>query len=230
MMMRFFLPTTLLAIFLYSLSKWIGVVSSGTTVYNSLMFANFACLLCLIFASFYGLIVQTNGEKKVSFEEEDEWKLSIERKAYNTIIWTQVAFSISFVTFIAAFMLVRDTHPKVALFAVILFISSFLGLIITTYLVRYTHPEFKLADPNSPTYQQELFDSYDDGEKYVMLRGLYKLYYWMNILLVLLGLGLMYYSIFTKQSQLIAIIGIGCILFFIQTYYSLSLKPKNTIL
>ena len=135
-------------------------------MYNLLVLANFVCLLCLIVASIYGLIIQINGEKKVSVEDEDGQQLSIERKAYNAIIWVQVAFSISFVTFIAGFMLVRDTYPKVALYAILLFITSFLGLVLITYLIRYTHPEFKLPDPNSPTYQQELFDSYDDGEKY----------------------------------------------------------------
>ena len=93
------------------------------------------------------------------------------------------------------------------------------GVVIGTYLMRYTHPEFRLPDPQSPTYQQELFDSYDDGEKYLMLKTLYKLYFWIIILLILLGIGLMFYSIFTGQSQLISIIGIGCILLFVQTYY-----------
>ena len=63
-----------------------------------------------------------------------------------------------------------------------------------------------------------------------MLKGLYKLYYWVNILLVLLGFGLMFYSIFTKQSQLIAIIKMVVYYYYIQTYYSLSLKPKKTTL
>jgi|SRR5690625_846617 len=229
MMKKFFLPITLTAIFLYALSNWLGIVSSGTIVYNLLILANFACLLSLSIASIYGLIVQINVEKKVSAEEEDEWQLSIERTVYSSLIWIQVAFSISFVTFISAFMLVRDTYPKVALYAILLYICSFFGWVLITYLSRYTHPEFKLPDPNSPTYQQELFDSYDDGEKHLMLKGLYKLYYWMNVLLILLGFGLMYYSIFSGESQLVAIIGIGCILLFTQTYYTLSLKPKKTI-
>ena len=230
-MSKFILPVTLVVIFLYSLSNWLGVVSTGNIVYNLLILANFACLLSLIIASVYALLVQRNGEKKVSGgEEEDEWQLSIERTAYNALIWIQVAFSISFVAFHVAFMLVRDTYPKVALYALILFIGSFLGWVLNTYLIRYIHPEFKLPDPKSPTYQLELFDSYDDGEKHLMLKALYKLYYWMNGLLILLGMGLMYYSILSGQSQLISIIGIGFILLFIQTYYTLSLKPKKIVL
>jgi len=190
-MRKFALPVTLLAIFLYSLSNWLGVVSSEATVHNLLILTNLTCLLCLITASIYGLFLQMNSEKKVSAEDEDEWRLSIERTAYNALIWMQVAFSISFVAFIATFLLVRDTYPKVALYAVLLFIGSLVGLVLITYLSRYTHPEFKLPDPHSPTYQQELFDSYDDGEKHLMLKGLYKLYYWMIALLMLLGIGLM---------------------------------------
>lgn len=124
-------------------------------------------------------------------------------------------------------LLERDTNPLISLYATVLFVASFVGLVLLTYLLRYSHPEFKLPDPQSPTYQQELFDSYDDGEKYVMLKSLYKLYFWIIATLILLGFTLMFYSIFTGNSQLISIIGIGVILLFIQIYYSLSMKPKK---
>ena len=188
------------------------------------------CILCLIIANMYSVFVQVNGKKQVDFEDEDddEWRLSLERATYAAISWIQAAFSISFVAFLTGFMLVRDSNPMVTFYAIVLFMSLFIALVIVTYLVRYTHPEFKLPDPQSPTYQQELFDSYDDGEKYLMLKSLYKLYFWINILLILLGIGLMLYSVFTGQSQLNSIIGIGCILLFVQTYYSISLKPQKS--
>jgi hypothetical protein len=225
-MKKFVFPISLIILFLYSLSNWLGVARSEATVYNVIVLANLACLLCLIAASVYGLMTHIMGEKKVSFEEEDDRQLFVEQKTYNTLIFIQIALSISFVTFIAAFMLVRDTYPKVALYSILLFIASIIGWALITYLIRYSNPQFQFPDPNSPTYQQELFNSFDDGEKYLMLKGLYKLYYWILGLLVLLSFGLMFYSIFTGQSQLVAIIGIGGILLFIQTYYAFSLKPK----
>lgn len=227
-MKKIVLPFILLSIFLYSLSNWVGVIREQTATYNLLVLSNFICLLCLIIASIYGMSARSIGEKKVDFEEEDERQLSIERKAYDTVLWTQAALTISFVSIIAGFMLVRDLHPEIVSYAILLSILSFVGLGMVYYLNRYTNPEYKLPDPKSPTYQQELFDSYDDGEKHLMLKGLYKLYYWIITLLVFLSFGLMFYSIFTKQSQLISIIGIGCILLFVQTYYALSLKPKKS--
>lgn len=226
-MKKFLLPISLLVILLYSLSNWLGFIKEQTLTYNLLVLANISCLLCLIIASFYGVLVQANGVKKMSDEEEDARLLLIERQSYSTVIWVQVAFSISFVSFISGFMLVRNNYPKIVLYSICLFIASFLGLMVVSYLTRYTNPKFELPDPHSPTYHKELFDSFDDGEKYLMLKGLYKLYYWLILLLILLAFGLMFYSIFTEQSQLISIVGIGCILLFIQTYFALSLKPKR---
>lgn len=227
-MKKLLLPIVLISIFLYSLSGWLGILKEQTVTYNMIFMTNMICLLCLIIANMYSVFVQVKGKKQVDLEDEDEWRLSLERATYATISWIQVAFSISFVAFLAGFMLVRDSNPKVAFYAIVLFVSSLIALVIGTYLIRYTHPEFKLPDPQSPTYQQELFDSYDDGEKYLMLKSLYKLYFWIISLLILLGIGLMFYSIFTGQSQLISIIGIGCMLLFVQTYYSMSLKPKKS--
>lgn len=227
-MKKLLLPIVLISIFLYSLSGWLGILNEQTVTYNMIFMANMICLLCLIIANMYSVFVQVKGKKQVDFEDEDDWRLSLERATYAAISWIQVALSISFVAFLAGFMLLRDSNPKVAFYAIVLFVSSVIALIIGTYLIRFTHPEFKLPNPQSPTYQQELFDSYDDGEKYLMLKGLYKLYFWIIILLALLGIALMFYSIFSGKSQLISIIGIGCILLFVQIYYSMSLKPKKT--
>lgn len=227
-MKKLLLPIILIIIFLYSLSEWLGILKEQSVTYNMIFMANMICLLCLIIANMYRIFIQVKGKKQVDFEDEDEWRILLERATYTAFSWIQVAFSISFVAVLTGFMLLRDSNPKVVLYALVLFMSSLLTLVIVTYLMRFTHPEFKLPDPKSPKYQPELFDSYDDGEKYLMLKSLYKLYFWIIFLLILLGNGLMYYSIFTGQSQLISIIGIGCILLFVQTYYSMSLKPKKS--
>ncbi|MEC2077189.1 hypothetical protein [Metabacillus fastidiosus] len=183
-MKKLILPIALTAIFLYSLSGWLGVFKEKTIIYNIFFILNIVCLICLIIASIYGSFIQIRSGKQVSFEKEDDWQLSLEHAAYIGITWIQVAFSISFIAFITSFVLIRDSHPKIVLYAMLLFTLSLITLTIATYLIRYTRPEFKLPDPKSHTYQQELFDisdqglfnMYDDGEKYIMLKNLYKLY------------------------------------------------------
>lgn len=226
-MKKSLMPLILIALFLYSLSRWTGVMTENPLSYNLLAAGNFISLLCLILASLYGMIVMKNGTKKVSEEEEDMWRISLERHSCNAVLWTQAAFTVSFVTLIIGFMLVRDSHPIIALYALGLFAASFLGFMFTRYLTRYANPEFVFPDPNSPDYHEEVFNRFDDGEKHLMLKGLYRLYKWIIMLLVLLGFGLMFYSILSGKSQLISIIGIGCILLFVQTYFTLSLKPKK---
>ena len=94
-------------------------------------------------------------------------------------------------------------------------------------ITRITNPTFKFPDPQSKKYNQEFFDQFDDGEKYVILKGLYKLYSIVTWGLVLLAAALMFYSAFSGNSQLISIVGIGVLLLFIQVSYTISLKPSK---
>ncbi|MBY0097941.1 hypothetical protein [Mesobacillus maritimus] len=75
--------------------------------------------------------------------------------------------------------------------------------------------------------RQEVFDQFDDGEKYVILKGLYKLHSFIIWGLVLLASALMFYSAFTGHSQVISIIGIGILLLLIQVIFTTSLKPTK---
>ena len=60
-----------------------------------------------------------------------------------------------------------------------------------------------------------------------MLKGLYKLYAFVIWGLVILAFGLMFYSVFTGDSQLVSIIGIGVLLMLVQVSYTISLKPSK---
>ena len=58
----------------------------------------------------------------------------------------------------------------------ILLVISFFSLIPSKKIVRITNPNFKLPDPQSKNYQQEYFNQFDDGEKYVILKGFTNIY------------------------------------------------------
>lgn len=226
-MKKFGLPLILLVILIYILKEFtIGYDQRGVTP-NLIIVANIVSFISLTIASMYNAYINHLSERPVSIQDEDTLQLTIERKSYSVVIWLQIALSVSFITLLVGFLLLRHSYPMIALYAIVLFIFSIVALVLATYLMRFTHPEFKLPDPKSPTYQLELFDSYDDGEKYIMLKSLYKLYYLIIAVLGFLAFGLMFYSAFTGDSQLISIIGIGAILLFVQIYYSISLKPKR---
>ena len=226
-MKKFGVPLIFVVILFYILKEFTSGYDQRSLTPNLLFVANIVSLICLTIASMYSAYIKHLSERPVSIQDEDEIQLTMERKSYSVVIWIQVALSVSFITLLVGFLLVRHSYPFIALYAIVLFVVSLIALVLATYLMRFTHPEFKLPDPKSPTYQQELFDSYDDGEKYIMLKSLYKLYYLIIAILGFLAFGLMFYSAFTGDSQLISIIGIGAILLFVQIYYSISLKPKR---
>ncbi len=220
-------PLIYLVILFYILKKFTSGYDQRSVTPNLLFAANIVSFICLTIANIYNAYIKYLSERSVLIQDKDDIQLTLERKSYSVVIWIQVSLSISFITLLIGFLLVRDSYASIAFYAAVLFIVSIIALGLSMSLMRFTHPEFKLPNPTSPTYQQELFDSFDDGEKYMMLKSLYKLYFLIIGALVLLAFGLMYYSAFTGDSQLISIIGIGAILLFVQTYYSISLKPKR---
>ncbi|MFF5996097.1 DUF3169 family protein [Lysinibacillus sp. KU-BSD001] len=226
-MKKYLMPMVLAVLFVYAFSQWVGVAPHETISYNSLYIANLVSLVGLLIASLYAVYIKSKGRTPVDIEQEDEGRVMLERASYSMAMWLQIPFSVSFVALTGGFIVARDSNPKLVLYAMILCAVSFFAQAVTVHLYRYVNPEYKLPDPQSPTYQQELFDSFDDGEKYLMLKSFYKLYYTLLFLIVLLCFALMYYSVFSGNSQLISIIGLGAILLFMQIYHASNLKPKK---
>ena len=179
---------------------------------NILLIANLVAIICLILSRFNIWKAEQGSLMKVDKEIEDIHQVTLERKAYTAATYIQIALSISFIAFLVGFLLLRDTQPEIVLASGILMVLSFASLFPSEKIVRITNPNFKFPDPQSKNYSEEYFEQFDDGEKYVMLKGLYKLYVFVIWGLVILAFGLMYYSVFTGHSQLVSIIGIGVLL------------------
>ena len=127
------------------------------------------------------------------------------------------------------FILLRDTNPVIVIWSLILLVISFVSLFPSEKIVRITNPNFKFPDPQSKNYEQEYFNQFDDGEKFVILKGLYKLYGTVIWGLILLASALMFYSVFSGNSQVVSIIGIGILLLLIQVSYTMEYKPRILI-
>ncbi|WP_240510191.1 DUF3169 family protein [Virgibacillus profundi] len=194
---------------------------------NLLMISNLVVIICLIFARFNVHKAEQGSLMKVHMDIEDIHQVTLERIAYNAATYIQIALSLSFTATLVGFLLLRDTQPVIVLWSGILLLISFVSLFPSEKIVSITNPNFKFPDPQSKNYEQEYFNQFDDGEKYVMLKGLYGLYSLVTLCLVLLAFALMFYSIFTDNSQLVSIIGIGILLLLIQVRYTSSLKPSK---
>lgn len=215
-----------IAVLLYGATRLITDFEIQSSAANLLMSINLVVIACLILARFHIYKTEQGSQQVVVMEKEDLHQAALERRAYTAVAYIQIAFSVALISMLAGFMLLRDTEPKIVMASAILMIVSFASFIPSEKIVRVTNPNFKFPNPSSKNYQQEYFDQFDDGEKYVMLKGLYKLYTIGVGGLVFLAICLMYYSVFTDDSQLVSIIGIGALLLLLQIIYTFSLKPK----
>lgn len=215
------------ALFLYGLQQFVSGFTLQSFEGNTIMMVNLLVVVCLIVAGFILHKVEQESLKEVDIELEDRHQLLLERKVYNAITFSQIAVCLSFIALLVGFLLLRDTEPAVALWSWVLFVIAFIDLFPSQKIAQITNPTFTFPNPQSKNYSQEVFDQFDDGEKYVMLKGLYKLHSFIIWGLVLLASALMFYSAFTGHSQVISIIGIGILLLLIQVIYTTSLKPTK---
>ncbi|CAM4334030.1 MULTISPECIES: DUF3169 family protein [Bacillus] len=216
-----------LLMFVYGLYK-LMVNYNQLDVANTLIVVNLVSLLTLIIADFNVRNVEKNCDMEVDSEKEDAYLLQLERKAYTASIYIQVSLCLSFIAVLTGFLLLRDKQPSIVLASFIIIFLAFMKLYPSKKIINLTNPGFTFPNPRSKNYEKELLDQFDDGQKYVMLQGLYKLYSFINMGLVILSFALMFYSAFTGNSQLVSIISIGILLMLIQIRFTISLKPNKS--
>lgn len=200
----------------------------NATMYEySFIICNVVCSLSLIVAALYKMYIERALSKQVSLDDEDATLNKYERKFYTVSFFCILAAVLSFVTLIVSFIVIRDSNPDIAWNTVLLFIISLFSFSTgpkTSELV-FPNPNDMLAKPAKSV--EETLNYYDDGQKHVMLKTLYRLYFSCILGLVLLMFFLMFYSIFSGVSQIMSIIGIGIILFGMLITFTMCLMPKK---
>ena len=181
-------------------------------------------MLLVIAASYYVYITQALKNSKI-MEDEDYVLNSLERKTYNAAYCTITAFIMAFLTMSTGFMYLRDSNPNIILNSFIIVFIALFFFVPNMKINSLIFPNFQLPDPNSKNTVSDTLDYYDDGQKHLLLKSLYKLFFIVIGLLVCLVLALMYYSIFSGNNQTVSIIGIGLILLLSLIIFTSSLKP-----
>jgi len=159
----------------------------------------------------------------VPFEEEDEHNIYKERIYSNITLCFRIAASIFLFATATGFIVLRDSHPGIVLFAFILLGIIFLANSGLAMLMVKMYPERKLGEIVSP---EDLFDKMDDGEKHVMLKAYYKAY---NIVGPILMFSIMLsaiYSAFTGISQIFSIFFMTLLLIVIDVIYLKTVKDN----
>ncbi|MGE7021915.1 DUF3169 family protein [Solibacillus cecembensis] len=157
----------------------------------------------------------------------DTTMIYIEKVYYKLEQVLRAAATIAFTTFLLGVSLLLETEPMVSLISFILLLIILYYISKSYSLTEKVRPGFKIPDPKSKTYHEDLFNCNDDGEKAQMLKTLYNLNFYTQVALVTLMLILLIYSVVLKESQTFPVIGIGLILLFMQIAYTKGMKVED---
>lgn len=107
------------------------------------------------------------------------------------------------------------------IFIIACIVSAFIGGTINSL-----YPERNLPNPGDKNYADKLFEASDDGEIFVMAKGLYRSTQLTSTLLFFALVAMIFYSIITEDSQVFSIIIIGMIMIVNQIKYTREIKER----
>ena len=122
--------------------------------------------------------------------------------------------------------LVLDQQPSLVVTGFIVMVVGLIGSIRFQTLVQQMYPERNLPNISETDYALKLLAASDDGEKHVMLEGLYKTHSLVNMLLIVGIILLLFYSLSTSSSQLFSIFVITFILMVSNAKYYLTIRNR----
>lgn len=98
--------------------------------------------------------------------------------------------------------------------------------IVQSSMVSILYPDRDLPKTGDKKYAEKLLEASDEGERHIMLNGLYKTYNFLQTGLFMGIVILIFYSIITGESQIFSIILIAVILIISQLKYSMEIREK----
>ena len=164
------------------------------------------------------------SKRQATGDEEDELA-ELQSKRYGD---GMLAVNIAMYTSTGMLALVGITAlPNVFIFISLgLLLLSLPMMFITAELAKVVDPNREYPSVNDKEYAEKLMEMSDDGERHIMLHGLYRAFTSINMLLFFAVLALIAYSVLTGVSQLAGILIILCILIFTNAQYMLSIRKK----
>lgn len=199
---------------------------------NAFLLPVTAITMVLIIISLIGtmvglmMIVQIKNRSKeqVVGEAEDER----DRLFYTKFSDASMATSIGMILGVSSISVSVITNQEMWMI-----ISAGVALIINmivypfvTATIKYVYPDRELPPNGDKEYGKKLLAMSDEGERHIMLEGLFKAFFSINSLLPLAILLLMFYSVATGESQLFGVIVITLIFIFVNTRYLFSIRNK----
>lgn len=157
-------------------------------------------------------------------DEEDEMEGKMYRISSDGNLATTLAVILSLAG-MATTLLTEVWIYAVLVFAVLLLSATIVSFMLAS-LMGKMYPDRKLPLVSDKDYSKKLLAVSDDGERHVMLGGLFKSYQSMNTLLFLGILFLLFYSLATGSTQMAGILVITVVLIIVNAQYALNVRNK----
>lgn len=184
-----------------------------------------AISILLIGFSIWGYIkIRSEFKRPLEGDEEDERDMRLYKLYSDIMFGTNVSVYMS--TFMLALTAVTEQHIAYVFISLVLVLISILLNIIYSGSANLIYPDRNLPSVNDKQYAKKLLEISDDGERHIMLEGMYRAYTSLNALLFFAVIALIAYSIISGISQLFAILIIILILIITNTQYFLTIRNK----
>ena len=181
-------------------------------------------ILLLVFSLFGYTNIRAEAKKALSGEEEDKRDERQSKRYSDITLATNIAmyFSLAMLALVA----VTPQHNVFIFISLALILISFTCNMMYSELLKMIHPHRSFPSVNDKHYAKKLMEMSDEGERHVMLQGIYKAFTSINSLLFFAVLALIGYSVISGVSQLFGIFCIITILIIINAQYMLNIRNK----
>lgn len=181
--------------------------------------------IALIIFSLYGFVkIKSEAKRHVTGDEEDERDAYLYKRYSDIMLAASIAMYFSIL--MLALVAVTDQHNAIIFISFALLLVSISLNILYSGLVSVIYPDRNLPSLNDKQYAKKLLEVSDEGERHVMLHGMYRAYSNLNALLLLSLFLFIGYSVISGVSQLFSIVIIVLILVITNTQYMLTIRNK----
>jgi len=170
--------------------------------------------------------LKNSSKQSVSFDEEDEMNEKIDKMYTDVTLFYSISMTIFLFLVSTGFIILRETHPGLVLIAFGLLAATFLANLQIYYLAKEIYPEKNYPDTDDEQFQEKLFETMDDGEKFITLQAYYKVFRMISPLLATAILSASIYSAFTGESQIFSIAFMTILLIIIDSTYIMTVRNK----
>lgn len=180
-------------------------------------------VLCWVFSFIIANKIKKIANKELVGEAEDEAEEVMNKLLYDFSFGTNIGAIIAIVAMSLSVMAMNFTLIIAGI------VASFFSYYMTSYmmtLMKLAYPERELPEISDKDFSKKLLEASDDGERHIMLQGLYKVYSFANAAFLFAIMGLALYSLLTDDSQLFSIIVISIILVTMNGMYLISVRNR----